>query len=276
VADELGDFGYISPRRAWFDAGHTQLRVIGALVRREMRVHFGERRLGYLWAVLEPALHLFVLTTLFIYVFHRHVPIRSDFRLFFLSGLIPYFLYYRTASSMTSAVSGNRNILRLPAVKIFDVVLARGLVEFSTELTVGVVLFAGLYLFGVSEALPRDPLIAIEATLVILTFSFGVGMINIVLSAYIVNWSFIFGTFFGPLYLLSGIFFVVEEVPPPFRDYLLYNPAAHFLIWFRMAFYSDYPHTFLDRSYVIWVAVACLTIGLVLLRATRRKLLEPE
>lgn len=61
----------------------VQVRVISALVRRETRAHFGEYRLGYLWAIIEPGAHLGALMILFIYVLRRHIPVPGDPTLFF-------------------------------------------------------------------------------------------------------------------------------------------------------------------------------------------------
>ena len=38
------------------DCGRQQLRVIGALIIREMHTRFGRRRFGYLWLFFEPLL----------------------------------------------------------------------------------------------------------------------------------------------------------------------------------------------------------------------------
>ncbi len=43
----------------------TQARVIGALVLRETRSAFGDTQLGYLWAIVNPALSTLVLVAIF-------------------------------------------------------------------------------------------------------------------------------------------------------------------------------------------------------------------
>lgn len=73
MSDSSGDYGF--SWRDWVEASRLQLRVLAALVRRETRAHFGERRLGYLWAVIEPALHLLVYMVLFTYILRRQNPV---------------------------------------------------------------------------------------------------------------------------------------------------------------------------------------------------------
>jgi hypothetical protein len=46
------------PRANIFEALQTQSRVIHALIIRETRTRFGDSKLGYGWALLEPMLHI--------------------------------------------------------------------------------------------------------------------------------------------------------------------------------------------------------------------------
>ncbi len=274
MSDSSSDDGF--SWRDWVEASRLQLRVLAALVRRETRAHFGERRLGYLWAVIEPALHLLVYMVLFTYILRRNNPVGGSLPFFIVTGIIPYFLYYKQATYVALSVISNKSLLNLPLVKPFDVLVARAILEAATYLLVGFIMLFALYLTGVSQAVPGDPLAVAEAIGGIVTFGFGVGMINAVLRVFIPNWLTLFAFFLGPLWLLSGIFFLVDEVPEPARGYLLYNPILQFIIWFRSGFYLGYSHTYLDRGYALVWSTACLVLGLVLVRVAHRKLLEPE
>jgi capsular polysaccharide transport system permease protein len=106
-------------------------------------------------------------------------------------------------------------------------------------------------------------------------FGMGFGMINIVVRIFITNWLTVFSLVTGPLYLLSGIWFLPEQVPQPLRDYLLLNPLAHFVMWCRVGFYRDYNPEYLDRPYALAWALGALVVGLALMRIARRKVLEP-
>jgi tetratricopeptide (TPR) repeat protein len=68
----------------------TQRRVIRALVIRETRTRFGESRLGYGWAVLEPLLHIALLSIVFALIMHGRPPIGSEFFTFYFTGLLRY------------------------------------------------------------------------------------------------------------------------------------------------------------------------------------------
>ena len=266
---------YPTAGQRWAGAARLQFRVITALVRRETRAHFGESRIGYLWAIIEPLAHLLVLGGLFIYILRRHAPVGGSLWLFFMTGLVPYFLYAKIASYLCGAVIDNRALLNLPPVKPFDVVLSRAIIEAATYVLVGGLMFITLLLGGEPHAVPALPLKVAAAVVVITAFGFGVGMINAVIVAFMRNWAIIFSLIFAPLYLLSGIFFLIDEIPSPLRDYVLYNPIVHMIIWFRSGFYPGYSTAYFDPGYLLWCAMAVNVLGLGLMRVTRRKLLEP-
>ncbi|MGE5268586.1 MAG: ABC transporter permease [Thiohalocapsa sp.] len=272
--DEAGQFS--EPRRSWLDPLRVQVRVVGALIRRETRAHFGDMRLGYLWAIIEPGLHLVAYSLLFTYILRRHPLVGGSLVLFVLTGLIPYFLYAKLAIYLMGAIGSNRALLNLPPVKPFDVFASRAILEGATYLLVGAILLTGLYLSGSPQAIPRDPMNLIGAIVAILCFGFGVGMINAVIVAFVPNWATIFSVVLGPVYLLSGIFFLVDEVPSPIRVYLLYNPLLHLIGWFRSGFYPNYSTAYIDRLYALKWAITVLVLGLGVLRVARRKLLEPK
>jgi capsular polysaccharide transport system permease protein len=269
--DREGNFD----ERSLLMALRIQIRVIAALIWRETQEHFGETRLGYLWAIIEPITMLLVYIVVFKYVLVRHVPIGTSLTLFLLTGMVPYFLYSKLTNYLMTCIVGSRNLLNLPPVKIFDVMVARTILETITYLLVGCIMFAAVWISGVPEALPRAPLQLVEVIIVVLAFAFGFGAINAAMTAYFPQWPMFFARAQTPLWLLSGLWFIPGEVPPPYRDYLLYNPLMHFISWFRAGFYPPYTGGYLDKGYAIEVSAAAFIIGLVVLRAARRKMMSP-
>lgn len=259
----------------WGDIVRSQVRVVAALIRREMRAHFGESRLGYLWAIIEPTLHLATFVLILVVLLKRHAPMGNNTTLFVMTAVLPYFLYAKLATYVGGSIENNRPLFNLPPVKPLDVVLARTILETATYFVVGLLIVVGLLLSGVSEAAPAHPLQLAAAIGTIVTLGMGLGMVNVVVRVFIANWLTIFSLVTGPLYLLSGIWFLPEQVPQPLRGYLLYNPLMHFVMWSRVGFYRDYNPEYLDRPYAIAWALGALVVGLALMRIARRKVLEP-
>ena len=67
-----------------------QARVIQALIIRETRTRFGDSRLGYGWALLEPVLHIALLSAVFSLLVRGSPPIGTHFFVFYYTGLIRY------------------------------------------------------------------------------------------------------------------------------------------------------------------------------------------
>ena len=259
----------------WGAAVRAHIRVVGALVRREMRARGGESRLGYLWAVIEPLLHLLAYLLIFEYLLQRNSSLGGGMPLFMLTGIVPYFLFSKMARYVSGAVVSNRSLLNLPPVKPIDVIVARVVLEAATYLFVGFVMFVSLYLGGTADAIPYDPLAVMQACALAICLGLGVGMINIVIQSFFHNWMSIFGLLSFPLWFFSGIWFLPEQIPQPYRDYMLYNPVMHAVMWFRTGFYRDFKAIFLDAPYAVGAGVVIVAVGLALMRVARRKLLEP-
>jgi ABC-type polysaccharide/polyol phosphate export permease len=73
-----------------FETLQTQLRVIHALIIRETRTRFGDSKLGYGWALLEPILHILMLSLVFAVMMRGRPPIGDEFFIFYYTGIIRY------------------------------------------------------------------------------------------------------------------------------------------------------------------------------------------
>ena len=91
----------LRPPPGFFATLQTQLRVIHALIIRETRTRFGDSKLGYGWALLEPILHILMLSLVFAVMMRGRPPIGDEFFIFYYTGIIPYHLFVHTSTSMT-------------------------------------------------------------------------------------------------------------------------------------------------------------------------------
>ncbi len=193
------------PPPGWLDRWRGQRRVIGALIIRETRTRFADLKLGYGWALIEPILHIALLSVTFSVLMHGRPPIGRHFFIFYYTGLIPYLMFVHTSSGMSHAITGNGPVLQLPPVTTFDVVAARGLLEIMTDVIVAVVLLLAFGAIGLA-AMPDDlwePAMALLATAAL---GFGFGLLNAVLTVFWRSWEKAYGQVTRVLYFVSGIF----------------------------------------------------------------------
>ena len=190
------------------------------------------------------------------------------------TGLIPYHLFVHTSTSMTHAITSNGSLLQLPLVKTFDVILARGLLEFATDIVVAVLLLAGFAVTG-NPVLPDDLWTVAEALIVVALLGCGVGFANAVTQTLFRSWDKLWNNATRLLYFFSGIFYVPGMMPDWARDVLAWNPVLQAIDWFRSGFFATYQPHWLDRRYLIVVTLIALMLGLGLERGLRRRLSEP-
>jgi capsular polysaccharide transport system permease protein len=253
------------------DAMRVQARVVFAIMLREMRTRFGRTKLGYVWAIVEPILHLVTLGSVFAWLNHARPPLGNNLYLFYVSGLVPYLMFSHVALQMISALTSSGAIMQLPVVKQTDVIIAKALLTLATEIFVGILVFSGFALMGL-QGLPTDLLTCMQAVLVLWLFALGVGIINMVIAEFFHAWETVMGAVVQLMYFASGIYYAPTMMPAWVRDILVWNPMLQGIEWFRSGFYANYSPHWLDKPYLVIVAVSVLLVGIALQRALRERL----
>lgn len=253
----------------------AQRRVIRALIIRETRSRFAEYKLGYAWALLEPILHICLLSIMFAVLMHGRPPIGRHFFQFYYTGLIPYLMFVHTSGGMCHAVTGNAPLLQLPPVTSLDAIVARGLVEFMTDILVAAILLAGFLAIG-AAALPDDLWTVSMALLATAALGGGIGCVNAVMTVFWRSWEKAYAQVARVLYFISGIFYVPAMMPRWARDALAWNPLLQAIDWFRSGFFAGYRPHWLDRQYLVVLAAMALLGGFGLQRVCRRRLSVPQ
>lgn len=259
------------PAPGFGDRVRTQAHVIHALIIRETRTRFGDSRLGYGWALIEPILHIVLLAVVFSLLMRGRPPIGSHFFVFYFTGLVPYLVFVHTSTSMMHAVTANGALLQLPPVKPFDAILARGLLEFATDMVVAVLILVGFAAFGL-PALPADFASVGTALLLTAALGCGVGFVNAVLQTILRSWDRVWNNVTRLLYFFSGIFYVPGMMPDWSREILAWNPLLHAIDWIRAGFFAGYDPHWLNRRYLVVCGVLAAVAGLAVERGFRRQL----
>ena len=264
----------LRPPPGLFERWRRQRRVVAALMLRETRTRFADLKLGYGWALLEPILHITLLSVTFSVLMHGRPPIGRHFFIFYYTGLIPYLMFVHTSGGMSHAVTGNGAILQLPPVTTSDVIIARGLLEIMTDLVVAVILLVGFGAIGLA-AMPDDLWSSAIALLAIAAFGCGIGYVNAVVTVFWRSWEKAYAQLTRILYFISGIFYVPGMMPEWARDALAWNPLLQAIDWFRAGFFSGYRPHWLAPAYLLMLAILALLAGLGLERGLRRRLSVP-
>jgi capsular polysaccharide transport system permease protein len=76
------------------------------------------------------------------------------------------------------------------------------------------------------------------------------------------------------LYVSSGIIFLPDVIPEPYRTWLTFNPMLHGVTWMRSAYYPGYGAITLDKAYLLSWALYSMFSGFLVERLIRGRLLQ--
>ncbi|MDN5569163.1 MAG: ABC transporter permease, partial [Paracoccus sp. (in: a-proteobacteria)] len=104
------------------------------------------------------------------------------------------------------------------------------------------------------------------------TFASAIGVINCFMFEAFTWWQSLWGIFMRPMFLLSCIFFIFDDIPKPYQDWLWWNPLVHIVGQMRHAFYPSYAGDYVSYVYLFGISLGLLAIGLILLIRYHRDL----
>lgn len=250
----------------------STLRTVSALILREMTTTYGRSPGGYLWVILEPVLGIFVISAAFS-LFLRSPPLGTNFPIFYATGLLPLMIFLKISTAVATALKYSHNLLGYPRVTIMDALIARFVLNALTQILVAYVVLSGILLFFETNTALDLPRVFLALGMV-LALSAGIGLLNCFLFGAFPLWRSLWKIVTRPLFLISGVLFLHEEVPEPWRSWLWYNPIVHLVGEMRAAFYPGYHADYVSPVYVFLVALVAGVIGLLFLWRYHRDILE--
>jgi capsular polysaccharide transport system permease protein len=255
----------------WFRGFERMCRVVFALMIREMKIRYGRSRMGYAMALITPALQKGLMVTIMV-LYERKAPLGPSAVLFYWAGLSSYHMFGFTVSKCLISLKYAKKDRILPVVRPPDMLLARGILEGSTNTVVNIIGFTLIYIFDTKMALPGAPLYVIESMVLMLMLGLGVSFIMSVFCVFFPTLMYLWRAVSVVLMLVSGTYKVADTLPPAIRDVLWWNPVSHGIELFRLGFYPTYPDIFISVPYLTTCACGSLVVGLALERVMRRRI----
>lgn len=240
------------------------LRVLFALVLREISASDSRASLGFFWLIIEPVAAM-TLLTLLMSLLARTPPLGTNFPLFYVTGLLPFQMYTQISTKSASAVKFSKPLLGFPAVTAVDAILARCIVS----ITLNVMLFAAMIfiiIFGYGLNVIVDYGRLAESLALSALLGMGIGVFNVVPFLASPTYANLWNIFNRPMMLLSGVIFLHDDLPRWAQDLLWWNPVVHVVGMMRQAFYPSYSGSYVSATYVILVSLATFAFGLLMMK----------
>lgn len=239
---------------------------------REMATTYGRSPGGYLWAVVEPVAAISLLAFVFSMAFDAP-SLGSSFTLFYATGYLPFMLFHDVVNKVGGAIRFSRPLLAYPAVCVSDTILARWVLNTATHIVVAIVVFASIEIALDTAALYR-PLSMLNAYAMAAALALGVGTLNCFLIMRFPVWERLWHIATRPLFIVSGIFFLLEDLPRDLREIAWFNPLIHITSEMRRGVYASYDAAFVSAGFVYAAALAAFALGLMLLRSVGKEIVH--
>ena len=239
------------------------IRSVFALILREMATTYGRSPGGYFWAVLEPVAAIALLSFAFSMAF-RAPTLGISFPMFYATGYLPFMMFLDVSIKTAGAIRFSRPLLNFGALTWFDAVLARFLLNLLTHLLTAFVVITGLLLAFETRTYLYVPAI-FNALAMAALLAAGMGLTNAYLFLAFPAWERIWQVATRPLFIVSGVFFVFEDVPQEVRHFLWFNPLFHVTGEMRRGFYPTYTADYVTPGYVVALGLGLALFGMLLL-----------
>lgn len=248
----------------------SHLAILKALVLRDLLQRYGRQNLGFFWAAMEPLILASGVMLIWMIIDEINAP-GVNLITFVITAYLPLTLSRHLLGPLSRIGHNSTNLFYHRAIAYADVLTARVLVEvLSCSIALVLIYFVTVSL-GIIEPAYSLPM-ALLGWLYTLWFY---GSLALVTSALTEIWETA-DKFVQPFqYLampLSGVFYLVDWVPPWAQHLLLLNPAVSCYEIFRAGFFSPAVTTHYDIPYLTAWCLALSLLGAAAIYRVRDRL----
>lgn len=241
----------------------AQLRTLSALMIREGVSKFGHENFGFFWVLGEPL--LFASAVSIMWSINRNAKFVSVGLLqFVLTGYCALILWRHIVGHCSKALSKRAALLYHNNIKPMDLMLAIGFLEILGVFTAFLVAYLPLAAFDL--VLPiHDPLRLIGGFLFVGWFATSFGLCLAAISEMVEFIEKFVQAFLYVTLPLTGVFTLVDWLPPKAQKVLLFSPMVHAVEMIRSSILDEDVTTVFDPRYLLIVCLVQTAIGFLLM-----------
>lgn len=247
----------------------VQLRVIGALLMREIITRYGRDNLGFLWLFVEPMLFTIGVTILWT-TLSLHETFSLPIVAFAVTGYSTVLLWRNCASRCSWAINPNLGLLHHRNVKVLDLFVTRILLEVAGA---SISFFALSVLWISLEWMepPVDLFAVLVGWLSLAWYSAGLGLVIGSATAYSPVVERLWHPISYFLFPISGAVYMVDWLPARLQELALWVPMVNSVELIREGFFGSKVRTHYDLELLLFFCMTITLVGLVMVRDAARR-----
>jgi capsular polysaccharide transport system permease protein len=240
----------------------TQIRVIQALILREVITRYGRHNLGFAWLLAEPILFTLGVVTLWTLTHGAH-GFRLDIAPFIVTGYSSMLLWRNCSFRGINAIEPNRSLLHHRYVKVLDVFMARMLLEIAGVSASFLTLLTTMISLGFIE-FPQNPILLLYGWVLMAWLSACLGIFLGCLSTYSELVERLWHPISYFLLPMSGVFFMADWLPQTAQDFVLWMPLIHPVEMMRAGYWGESIKAHYSMLYIIFINLFLTLITLAI------------
>jgi lipopolysaccharide transport system permease protein len=212
-----------------------------------LKAEVNKYALSYLWWIIEPALHLFILYIVFGIFFHGNS--NPNFIPFLFCGIIPWFWFNKSIANGMDAILKGRHIIKDTYIPKYFFPTVSIMMDAVKEL---VVLFLLLIVLIITGLPPTKtwlflPLVILLEFLLIASIVY---LVSIIIP-YFLDLKHVINTGLQILMFGAGTFYDFRTMPEVYHKFYLLNPISLLINMFRDVLMYNKPINFKDYLYIL-------------------------
>ncbi len=235
--------------------------LIWTLAMKDLTVRYKRSVLGFLWALLNPALSMLVMAVIFSTILAQTIP---HYAVFLLSTLVPWIFFTQAATYALESIVGNADLLKkvcVPKVVFPLAAVASNLINLGLSFVplAAIVLAMGHKFYWTWILLPIS-------TLALTIFSVGFGMFVACANVFYRDVAHIVQIVLNLWFYMTPIIYTADAFPHRLRWIFKLNPMVYVLNEYRMMVYYGMVPTLWSFVGSFGCAAIALGIGYSLFR----------
>lgn len=239
-----------------------EIFLLEEIVKKNFTSKYKGSVLGVLWTVLSPLLMMALFTIIFSTLFGRSI---INFPVYFLCGWCMFTFFSSAITMSMNSLKGNKNILqRTPAPKhIF--ILGSIISEFFNFIIMAMLLVGVMIITHTSFYFPHI-LFSIIPIIFLFILTTGLGLMLSVVCVYYTDVQYLWTVISTMLMYASAIFYPIDIIPEPYRQFIMLNPILWAIDQFRcFIFVGTFPQ-FMNIINLLLVSCIILIFGIIVFK----------